>query len=173
MRKVKSTKGFTLMEMLICMITLLLIGMIVSTGMNLATMSLRETTFESDSQMLESTLNTYIGDILRHATEINDSSDPIKFSNSAYYIEEGSFKIDYVEGVGQNAGYLVCSSKLNEFYKDLMVANQGVYLNHLYIRDFTLQYDSVKKVFTGSYYIVSTTTKAEKFCEFSFRTIAE
>ena len=57
MRKIKNKKGFTLVEMLVCVVTLLLIGMIVSAGTNLAMFSLRESTFESNSQMLESTLN--------------------------------------------------------------------------------------------------------------------
>jgi len=84
MRKIRDKKGFTLIEMLACVVTLLLIGMIVSTGMNLATMSLRETTFESDSQMLESTLNMYIGDILRHATDVKEDATGVTFTNDAY-----------------------------------------------------------------------------------------
>ena len=174
MRKLVSKRGFTLVEMLACVVTLLLIGMIVSTGMNLATMSLRETTFESDSQMLESTLNTYIGDILRHATEVEaDVDGTVKsFTNDAYYIDGGNFSIDLSVSEISGAGYLTCTSRLEDSQYGTLVANEGTYGGALYIKDFTLTYDAEKGVFTGSYVIVSSATDITKTCEFSYRTIA-
>ncbi len=175
MRKLKNKKGFTLIEMLACVVTLLLIGMIVSTGMNLAMMSLRETTFESDSQMLESTLNMYVGDILRHATEVKTDSfgDVTKFTNDAYYIDEGNFDIDLSKSEISGAGYLVCTSSLDETGSaGTLIANEGTYAGTLYIKDFTLTFNAEKGVFTGSYVIVSSVTDTTKTCEFSYRTIA-
>lgn len=173
MRKIKNKKGFTLVEMLACVVTLLLIGMIVSTGMNLATMSLRETTFESDSQMLESTLNMYIGDILRHATDVKEDATGVHFTNDAYYIDEGSFNIDLSKSEISGAGYLTCTSTLDDSEYGIMVATEGAYAGCLYIKDFTLNYDENKKVFSGSYVIVSSATTTTKTCEFSFRSIAD
>lgn len=173
MRKLKNNKGFTLVEMLACVVTLLLIGLIVSTGTNLAMMSLRESTFESDSQMLEATLNTYIGDILRHATDIDDSGTEMIFTNDAYYIDGGAFVVDTSNSQVSGAGYLMCTSNLNGDSKGLMVANKGVYVNNLYVTDFKVSYDKTKHVFTGNYTIVSSNTNATKYCEFSFRSIAD
>ena len=174
MRKIKNKKGFTLIEMLACVVTLLLIGMIVSTGMNLATMSLRETTFESDSQMLESTLNMYIGDILRHATDVKEDATGVTFTNDAYYIDEGTLEIDLSKSEISGAGYLVCTSQLDEEGSTgTLLANEGTYAGCLFVKDFTLNYDENKGVFHGSYVIVSSATTSTKTCEFSFRSIAD
>lgn len=173
MRKLREKNGFTLIEMLACVVTLFLIGMIVSTGMNLATMSLKETTFESDSQMLESTLNMYIGDVLRHATDVKQDATGVYFTNDAYYIDEGTFAIDLSKSEISGAGYLVCTSNLDEEGSaGTMLANEKTYAGTLYIKDFTLSFDETKGVFTGSYVIVSSATDTTKTCEFSYRTIA-
>lgn len=169
MRKLKEKKGFTLMEMLACTVTLILIGLICTAGMNLATMSLRESTFESDSQMLESTLNMYVGDILRHATEIvaDEESKVESFTNDAYYIDEGNFFVD-------ESGYLRCSSQLAlEGTQGILLLSEGAYAGNLYIKDFILYYDKEKEVFTGSYVIVSHMTESTRACTFSYRTIGE
>lgn len=189
MRKLRQKKGFTLIEMLACVVTLLLIGMIVSAGLNLATMSLREVTFETDSQTLRSTMDMYIGDILRHATDVkaNDGKahegatdlyiDPLNntymFTNDAYYIDNGAFGIDLRGSEKEGAGYLVCTSTLADDPMGVMVANKGAYAGNLAIKDFKLSYDASKGVFTGSYIIVSSATDTTKLCEFSFRTIAD
>ena len=178
MRKLKNKKGFTLVEMLACVVTLLLIGMIVSTGMNLAMASLRETTFESDSQMFESTMNTYIGDILRHAkvdkVETIGEKTVITFTNDAYYIDQGNFVIDTSSSGIEGAGYLVCTSERDGIGSaGTMVANKGTYAGTLFIKDFELNYDASKHVFNGSYVIVSNATTSTKTCEFSFRSIAD
>lgn len=175
MRKIKEKKGFTLVEMLACIVTLILIGLICSAGMNLATMSLRETTFESDSQMLESTLNTYLGDILRYATEIQVEADgSVKsFTNDTYYIDEGKFEIKLSGPENLQAGYLICTSQLAlEDTEGIMLINEGAYAGSLYIKDFVLYYDQEKEVFTGSYVIVSSMTDSKKNCAFSYRTIS-
>lgn len=174
MRKIRDKKGFTLVEMLACVVTLLLLALIVSTGTNLAMMSLRETTFESDSQMLESTLNMYVGDILRHAKDVKtDSFDQVtEFTNDVYNIDDGNFGIDISKSSISGAGYLVCTSSLDESLTGTLVANEGIYAGSLYIKDFSLTYDETRGVFTGSYTIVSSSTSATKNCEFTYRTIA-
>lgn len=172
MRKLREKKGFTLIEMLACVVTLFLIGMIVSTGMNLATMTLREITFESDSQMLKSTMDMYIGDILRHAKDVKEDATGITFTNDAYYIDQGSFHIDLDVSDISGAGYLMCSSTLSDDPKGIMIANKGTYAGSLFIKDFVLDFDESKGVFHGSYTIVSSATNTTKICEFSYRTIA-
>ena len=175
MRKIKNNKGFTLIEMLACIVTLILIGLICSAGMNLATMSLRESTFESDSQMLESTINMYVGDILRHVTEVETEDDGtvVSFTNDSYYIDEGNFIISKRGSEELKAGYLLCTSQLAlEEVEGTMLVNEGAYVGNLYIKDFVLSYDKAKKVFSGSYIIVSSLTTRTKLCKFSYRTIA-
>ena len=175
MRKLVEKKGFTLIEMLACTVTLILIGLICSTGIRLATLSLQESSFESDSQMLESTLNMYMSDMLRHCTEvtIDGEGNVISFTNDTYYIDEGNFEIRSTAPEGMDAGYLICTSTLTLEGKDgTMVVNEGAYARTLYIKDFALKYDKEKAVFTGSYKIVSSEINSTKECVFSYRTIA-
>lgn len=173
MRKLKSKKGFTLIEMLACVATLVIICLIVTTGTNLATMSMNRSLFESESQMLESTLNLSLGDILRHATDIKVKESGIVFTNDAYYIDEGSFAIDTKDSGITGAGYLMCTSALDGSSRGLLVANKGIYVRNMYVKDFQLSYDAEKHVFRGSYVIVSKLTDATKTCKFSYRTIAD
>ena len=173
MKKIKSKTGFTLVEMLACVVTLLLLGMIVTTGMNLASASLRETTFESNSQMLEDTLDMYIGDILRHATKVEVDEEGVHFNNDVYYIDKGSFVVDTSMSGITDAGYLVCTSSYDEDSSGTLVASKGVYAGNLYIKDFQISYNEEKGVFSGRYIIVSNLVDTTKTCEFSYKTIAK
>lgn len=177
MRKLKNTKGFTLIEMLACVITLLLIGGICSTGMNLAIRSYNESIYESDSQMLEDTLNLYLCDILRHATFVRTEGDAavaeknvISFTNVAYQIYDGHIEVsERVEDYGGT--FLVYESGNGQ---GAMIVGENVYAGSLYISDFVLKYNSEKKYFTGYYVIQSSVVEdLEKKCEFTCRTIAE
>ena len=166
MKKLKNNKGYTFVEMMACVVILLLVALISGTGMNLALNNYNLQVFESDSQMLESTLNMYLSDILRYSSEVKSDTDGtvISFTSDAYYIDEGNFVIE--------DGYLLCTSTLAlEGTKGIMIANEGVYANTLFIKEFALEYDSAKGVFTGSYVIASNVTDSTKTCEFSFRKI--
>lgn len=170
MKKIKTKKGFTLVEMLACTVTLLLVCLICTTGMNLALKSYEQSIFESDSQMLESTLDTYIGDMLRYATKVTidpDSADNIVegFTNAAYQVYEGNFYI------GTN-GYLYCT--INDNSTGALVVGKGNYAESLCVVDFELHFDDTTGIFTGKYTIGSTASASlAKECTFTYRTIAD
>lgn len=177
MKKIKSQKGFTLIEMLACVVVLLLIGGICSAGMNLATRSYNESVYESDSQMLEDTLNLYLCDILRHATSVQTETDAgvteknvISFTNVAYQIYDGHIEVsERKEGTGGT--FLVYESSNGQ---GALIVGENVYAETLYVTDFVLKYNPEKKYFTGYYTIQSTVVEGlEKKCEFTCRTIAE
>ncbi|MBR5126811.1 MAG: type II secretion system protein [Roseburia sp.] len=171
MNKLKKKNGFTLIEMLVCTVIMLLVGAMCGTGVKLAIKSLDATNFESSSQMLESTLDIYISDILRHASNVTDDGTKIIFDNSAYYIKRGSLKIDEVSN---GIGYLVCTStKADETQIEMLVANKGVYADALYIKDFLLNYDATAGIFEGSYSIVNQSLGSSRNCTFKYRTIME
>lgn len=177
MKKLKSKKGFTLVEMLACIVALLLIGGICTTGMSLAVNSYNKSVYESDSQMLENTLNLYLCDILRHATSILTDGDVnaeeqnvTSFTNVAYQIYDGHIEVsERTEGSGGT--FLVYESKNGQ---GAMIVGENVYASTLYISDFVLKYNPEKHYFTGYYTIKSSVLEdAEKKCEFTCRTIAE
>ena len=181
MRKIVNNKGFTLVEMLACIVVLLMISAICNTGMNFALTSYQQSIFESDSQMLEDTLDMYIGDILRHATEIKpdfvDVDDATmvevtEFTNLEYQIYNGNFVLQEKQadtGI-YYLGYTSIKDGVVSYYK---VAGESVYANSLYIDDWELEYNVAKGIFTGSYKIRSRLLEnASRECSFTFRTIA-
>lgn len=179
MKKRTCNKGFTFVEMLACVVTLILIAGIVSAGMNLAIKSYNESLFESDSQMLESTLNLYICDILRHATKIELEEGTLEsengeqtvegFTNVAYQIYGGNIKVMEKKDEGGGA-FMVYETKNNA---GVMLVGENVYANTLYVSNFTLKFNAEKGYFTGSYVIKSTVLEhASRECTFTCRTIA-
>ena len=172
MRKRMNNKGFTLIEMLVCVATLMIIGLICTTGVDMALNSLRVVNFESNSQMLESTIDIYISDILRHATEVENTAEGVRFTNDAYYIKKGILKVDTSVTKKGDAGYLICESSYGPT-PQVMIANKGTYADNLYIRGFNLRYDESSGIFTGSYQIVSSIVDYVRNCTFSYRTITQ
>lgn len=179
MKRVLNHKGFTLVEMLACTVTLLLIGMMCTVGLNLAMKSYHESVFESDCQMLESTMNMYIGDILRHATEVkideeNADNIVISLSNSAYQISDGMFYISTDGDVDTPdvKGYLYCT--VGDNTAGALVIGVANYAKNLYLTSFELHYDDATDLFTGKYTIGSSISDAlSRECTFVYRTIAE
>lgn len=163
MKKLKNNKGYTFVEMMACVVILLLVALISGTGMNLALNNYNLQVFESDSQMLEATINMHLGDILRHTTSVTETEDTVTgITNSSYQIYNGNIIIE--EGVF----YIVKNAEDPAVH----MVNTASYANNLYVDNFTLTYDVSTGVFTGTYTIKSNTVQnASKECTFSYRRI--
>ena len=169
MNKLKQNKGFTLIEMLACVIVVLLLTSVCGLAMNLALQSYKSNVFESDSQMLESTINTYIADVLRHTSSVSVEDDVVKITNNAYMVHRGHIgTLEVAEGDG--ARLVLYKDEETGSYS--LLVGDASYSDGLYIADFTLTYDEVTGVFTGSYTIKSTAVaSANKVCNFAYRRI--
>lgn len=165
MQRLKQKKGFTLVEMLVCILTLLMIMLICTTGMNMAFKSYHESLFESNSQMLESMLNTTLGDVLRYSENIVESNDSIMFRNVDFGVEQGQIKLDEA-----GKGYLVLATSDAE---ETLLLSTKVYVDGLFVEDFRLDYDADSKIFTGGYTIGSTIVSRKKEVLFKFKSILE
>jgi len=164
MKKFKGKKGFTLIEMTVCVLTLALVALICTTGYSIAMRSYNDSKFESNSQMLESMLNTSLGDVLRYAYDISDEGTAVVFSNDSYGLLGG--------------GLTVKNDRL--IYKDGDTENFLVstysYIDGLYIKDFDLNYtvnDEGKNIFEGSYTICSEFSTKEKVVTFRYISIID
>ena len=168
MRKFKiNQNGFSMVEMLACVVTLLLVGGICSTGMGITIKSFQESRFESDSQMLDSTLNMLFSDIFRYATGVT-TEQGTRFSNIEYGIENGTIIIGDEEG--ENKGYFFIQR--NPSAVTHMLIGENVYAENLYVSDFVLSYNEATGVFNGSYKIKSKVrSDLSRECSFSFRRI--
>lgn len=169
-KKIKNNKGFTLVEMLVCVLTLLLVAAICTTGTGISIKGYQQSRFESDSQMLQSTIDLSLSDLFRYATTINEVDGIIVFSNVHYEMNNGTIQI---ENIGDN-GEGRFSVKKNTVSSSVPMIGDSVYAENLYVSDFVLTYDSSTRVFSGSYKIKSTIMNdAERTCQFTYRSIAE
>ena len=173
MKKLKSQKGFTLVEMLACVVTLILLAGICGAGTNIAMKSYNESLFESNSQMLESTWNMYPGDIIRHASmELQADADPASsenrkiksITNVSYGMYQGKFSLTdgriYIHKTGADAGMRLLSEK--------------VYAQALKISDFELEYNETGEYVAGSYTIESTIiSDLKRNCNFKYKVVID
>lgn len=173
MKRLANNKGFTMVEMLVCVIILLMIAMMCSTGFGIAVKSYQASLYESDSQMLQSTLDSYMGDILRHSRDVHTDAtgNVTDFTNTAYKIQIGKMEVRPL--TASNGGMLLLYKDPTDTVPDLAISSK-IYGDDLYIADFEMSYDNTTKLFTGKYKIKSRIlTGKEKECEFAYRSIAE
>ena len=74
-RKWKDSRGLTLVETLCAVAILVLLGLLVNTGLNLAMRGYRELTAQSELELLGSTLTSALADELRYAREVETEAD--------------------------------------------------------------------------------------------------
>ena len=171
MKKLRREQGFTLVEMLACVVALILIGLTCSAAMNLATKSYWISRFESDSQMLESTIDMYIGDILRYSDQVqtDGAGNVTTITNENYRIVGGGIEI--VPREGTEGGYFIIRQIPG--IEGTMLISKASYADTLYVENLVLRYDANTGIFTGEYTVRSTLLEEEaRRCVFSYRRIA-
>ena len=169
MKKIKKQNGFTMVEMLACVVVLLLLTSVCTMGMSMALNSYNTSVFESESQMLESTLDRYLGDIIRHATldleaeVLENGNKKIKnITNMSYGIYQGNI------GISDDGRF--CIYKTPTDTDGVLLLNENVYTNTLRISDFKLEYNEAGQYVVGSYTIESTIVEGGAIeCDFLYR----
>lgn len=132
-RKLKSSRGLSLVETLCAVLILILLGLMVNTGLNMALNSYREITAQAEAELLLSTLADALADDLRYARDVKvetvDGKEVVSYNSDSYNGENGhaSFRVD------EKTGQLLAN--------DLRVLPEGVYGNGAYrVSDFKLTY---------------------------------
>lgn len=161
--KKRKNKGFTVFEMMVCVATLVLVCLICTTGMNMALKSYNDSMFETQSQMLESMLNSSMGDVLRFSDNVSVISGIIIFSNSAYNVVEGTLRADA-------EGHVILQKNASE---TIPLVATTVYVDEMYVSDMSFTYNPSTHVITGSYKIKSRITSGSRDVNFTFRSIIE
>ena len=164
LRKIKNKKGFSLIEMIVCVFTLTMIGLICTVGLNMATKSYNESLFESGSQMLESMVNTSVGDVLRYSYDVavDGSNNVTSLSNATFGMNHGTIALNA-------EGKLVLVKSGSE----VLLIGENVYAEDMYLTDFAVTYNPSTYVYTGSYKIKSKLTEQEKTISFTYKSILE
>ena len=168
-KKLKSSKGFSLLETLVALIIVLLVASCVTIGISASNRVYKRSLFVSESDLTASTIDIALSDVLRYAYNINcadDTNTVASFSNKNYSIEDGHFVIKqgflYINTTGEP------DDKIGDYLKPLI--GGSTYTASKMI-DFQLNYNDGE--FTGSYTLQSKMySDLSKTFTFSFRTIS-
>lgn len=150
MKKLKSSGGFTLMEVLASMLilTFLVIGM--GPGMKTAMTVYQESTFQSSSTALIGTMNATLGDVLRYAEDVTAvDSEMFTFTNTDYGYQNARF-LEWEDAAGPDE-VTVIDHNGNE----QQLLPQGAYPN-MAIQAFDVEYNHATGLFNVTYTIKST-----------------
>lgn len=159
MKKLTKKKGFTLTEMLVALLIMILLTGVIMIGIQAGSEIYRNSLFESESETMASTVNMALSDILRYAS-CGSTQTPVSFTNSGYDIQSGHFLTE--------DGRIYITERSEEDEGKLALLNEKSY-SSLKIQDFSIQYDD--NVYTGSYIITDKNKKNTKTVNFTFRTL--
>lgn len=186
-KKIKSNKGYTMIEMLTATIIVILISVMISTGVSVGVRVQKESTFVSNSDMLSGILNTAISDMVRYAECNYTDADidggtglvtgNVKFTNSEYAIRQGYFFLDddgllAITKNGIDPEYVPDSVDTSAETAEIgYLISRGTY-SGLKIKDFVMTYNPTNDVFAGTYTIFSSEgSSLKKDVTFTFHSV--
>jgi len=151
MKKMRSKAGFTLMELLVSLLILVMLVMGIGVGMDAGMRIYQEATFEADSATLAGILNTNLGDILRYSQNVRENDDTFRdaegnilrksevgfvFTNLEYGIQDAYFHTPVLD---DNSSMGVLQMKNLKNLSVVELVNAGAYPN-LVISNFRITY---------------------------------
>lgn len=168
--KSRKRRGFSLVEMLAALLIMALLAVMVSTSVSAAVRTYQRNIFASESEVLASTVNTAMSDILCYAKYVEkNASNQTVFINANYKILEGG--VFFVEN-----GYIYYLPYAGNPARKTLLVGIGSYTS-LGIKDLEIAWTPDKPganagVFNVSYTIYSRIlTGAEKKITCSFRSL--
>jgi prepilin-type N-terminal cleavage/methylation domain-containing protein len=165
--KPRTTRGFTLIETLVALLIVTLLTLSIVAGTSAAVSIHGESLFASESQILSSTLNTALGDVLHYAAYAPEASDgdTTAFSNPGYGILNGHF-------VEEDGRLYINPSQTSDggAATRLTLVSTGAYTN-LKVENFFMDYDEELGLFVGRYAITGRDGAQLKTISFVFRPV--
>lgn len=127
--KLRDSRGLTLIEMLCAVVILILLGLLINTGLNMAVKSYRDITAQSELELLLSTISDALADDLRYAKQVETNGDGTlkEYHSETYNTTESqttTLSVKYTDGDG-HYGQLYA----NEY----RLLSSGAYGNGAYI----------------------------------------
>lgn len=147
MKRLKSKAGFTLMELLVTIVVLLMLTAGITVSMDAGSKIYRESVFEADSALLAETLNNSLSDVLRNSTGLEENDGtfkddsgniltkeqvPFTFDNSSYGVHSA-----YIQTASSGRKVLMIKSRAGAEPRELV--NLGAYPN-LSIENYKIEY---------------------------------
>lgn len=181
MKRTRKNAGFTLIEVLVTMVVIVILFAGVTVSMDAGSKVYRQGIFESDSSLLAETLNYNLGDALRNATRIrvNNSREPFVDSASNILYPEQVPCVFTNSSYGAQEAYLTVSTSGNQVIvlKNLKnmdqceLVNMGAYPD-LAIKNLSVKYyeentSATGTVQYGSYFDISYTIQSVDFPDYT------
>lgn len=162
----RKKQGFTLTETLAAVLILTLLTGVIAMGASAASGMYSKLLFTSESDLLASTLNTALGDVLHYATDVETGEEAAvsAFTNRNYGVARG-----HLLNTGGKL-YLNTADVPDdaEGATLLTLVSDGAYTS-LKVREFSLAY--ADGLFTGGYTIVGRDEQLQKPIAFAFRAL--
>lgn len=165
-RKLRSRRGFTLIEAVVTTLIMSLVGLAITAGTQSAIGAYNDSLFVSESDLLVNNMEIAMSDVLRFASYTGTSDNVVHFSNEEYGIKGGCFVLE-------NGILFVTFKNTSDEIQDkkVQVINRSSYSN-LRIVSFSMTYDPDTTVFEGSYTLQSKGDKTlERKIPFCFRSL--
>jgi prepilin-type N-terminal cleavage/methylation domain-containing protein len=83
-RKLADESGFTLVELLAAVVILMLLGLILNSGLQMAVHSYQTMTAQSETELLLSTLADAVTDELRYADDVTEQNGVITYTSASF-----------------------------------------------------------------------------------------
>ena len=136
-RKLADSRGLTLVESLCTVVILILLGLMLNTGLNLAVKTYHDATAGSETQLLLSTAVAALSDELRYARSVQVDGDRLKSYNSTSYGDNVTITYD----TGYDTGQI--------FVGGMRLLPAGAYRNGLYeVTQLDITYTDASSLFT-------------------------
>lgn len=162
-KKSNRNAGYTLIEMTVAVVVIVLISAAMSGGLVVATRTYRESVFQSDSAVLCDTLNTALSDVLRFAIYTQtEEGGAVLFANDQYNILSRGH-------IANSEGFLYIDTG-GGGSEQLLLVNSGAYVG-LQVTGFTLRYESATNIYEGEYLISNADGSMTRECIFTYRSL--
>ncbi len=165
--KLKRKGGFSLIESIVTLTIVLLIAVTVTIGISASNRFYRKSLFYSESEILSSTIDIALSDVLRYSSNVITEDDVVSFSNSNYSVVNGHLLVKddriYINLSDENP-----DDVMGPYLKALIGNNTYTAINAT-----ALSLDYSDGVYTGSYTLTSSyDTTLSKTFDFTFRTLS-
>ena len=179
-KKIQAKRGFTLIETLAALLITVMLSLIVATGISSAANAYRRAVFVSESEVLSSTINTALADLLRFAYNIKEDvtgeGNYYTFDNASYKLYNAHFILETEENSGLTyIAFVHDSGDVDDEGKPVpySLCSLGAYTS-MTITDFQLDYSPETTTFKGSYTLMSrSNTSFKKTIQFTYKSIVE
>lgn len=130
-KKINSEAGFSLVEMLAAVAVLILLGLMLNTGLQMALNSYRTVIAQSEAELLLSTAVDALADELRYAWDVKDSDTPTNWGSDFNNIAGFTYSSDSYGKETQlcvKGGQIIARTPKNDgTFQDWQVLSTGAY----------------------------------------------